>query len=431
MAPIEKINDFLNCFFDTLDINDEVTRSYIRNGIINRYKKYINYYPLVLVNEDTDRNFIIKSSNGYYKLEDFLLNRLFQGLRYIERVDKDIGDMGDYNWRYRIITIAENVIALTLATNEDVTEEIKNTFLKTAIATSFDHELGHALKTRIIGGYQAKLPTEYCRILKIINNLTDLDDEIKSLMITCISMTISPDYLYKKLINNLRHIGNGKYSDMIISPDQLLDGYGERYSTGIVKDKYNNPCFELIDELLQEVESMGFFPIQDYPPIKLSFGSDGNYINVWNMGYMHIMGYGKILTTLLGDKATFQATYIDAEEVFEVFNKQYQDISRNTFLNDYQPIVNIGNHLYYIMRNQNEISYLTLDLFFARCLSQMMMQNISDSNIDDLINLITSLSERLTTNDDSDVCDSLPHNVVFYNLKKRLLEFKKNSNSVK
>lgn len=76
--PIEKINCFLNCFFDSLGISDEEFKTYIRNGIIDRYNKYISSFPIIQADNNTDKNFIIKSNNGYYSLEDFLLNRLFQ-----------------------------------------------------------------------------------------------------------------------------------------------------------------------------------------------------------------------------------------------------------------------------------------------------------------------------------------------------------------
>ncbi len=104
--PIEKINDFLNCYFDTLEIDDETTKNCIKNGIINRYNKYKDYFPVIPVIDDKFENYIIKSDNGYYRLEDFLLNRLFQSLRYISFKSDENAKYCQFDEKTRTIYIA-------------------------------------------------------------------------------------------------------------------------------------------------------------------------------------------------------------------------------------------------------------------------------------------------------------------------------------
>lgn len=438
--PIEKIDDFLNCYFDTLEIKDETIKKSIRNSIINRYNKYKDYCPIVLINNDTDKNFIIRSHNGYYSLEDFLLNRLFQGVRYIESSDRETGNMSEYNWRFRTINIAEDLISSGIMRNSNMPNKNQERFLSTAIDTCLDHELGHALKTQLDDGYQAPLPPRFNMILSILNQSSEIDEKVKLAMPSVLEK-MSPDNYYKNLINNLTGIANGKYASMIISPNQLVAGNSKLHSTGIQIVNSYNKSLDLIDEILQQIESMDFFPIHDYLPMKQSIGINGNYINTFDVGYLHIIGYGKVLELLFGIKNTFQATYLDPTPVFESFNKEYQNIAHEVFFNDLPPIINIGETLCKIRRRENdknyspnEHEYLQLDLFFAKCYSQMIVKRLDSEesvDVESLLDEIAVIQSRLTTNDDENTRNNLPHNVIFNDLKSQLLQLSKPNNKAK
>lgn len=435
---IKKINDFLNCYFDTLGIDDEMTMTCIKNGIINRYNKYIDYFPVISVSDDNFKNYIIKSENGYYKLEDFLLNRLFQSLRYISVKSDENAEFCEYDEKSRTIRIAENSIrkvALSLVNNCSNVD--KKFFFKIVMFTVFDHELGHALKSQFDGGFKVRFDNSKRLLDTLFSTLKDTVGEDKASEIFSsmnFSDYVSADDIYIKLISNFALMSNDKYSTMIIPIEELMDKYS--YSIGSGINKLNSSIkndLTLIDELLQETESMENIHYYDIPQSKLHLGNNGNYINVFYLisGYRFMLGYGKILTSLLGIKDTFQATYLDPNPVLEKFNKQYQSVSQEVFQNELLPFNNICNSLNKIMSNQNEIDYLKLDYFFAKCYNQMIMQKLTEEsslNIESLINEIKSIQMRLTTNDDKFIRNNLPHNVIFNKLKNQLLQSKKPNN---
>ncbi len=436
--PIEKINDFLNCYFDILGIDDETTKTCIKKGIINRYNKYKDYFPVISVDDDNFKNYIIKSDNGYYRLEDFLLNRLFQSLRYISVKSDENAEFCEFDGKSRTIYIAENAIrekALSLVNKW--TDQEKELFLKIIKSTVLDHELGHALKAQFNGGYKVSYDNSKKLLDIVLATLKDTVGEDKAkeiLTFVDFGACISADDIYKKLISNLSKITNGKYSEMILPTDELIDNYSDYIGSGIVKRNLaSERNLTLIDELLQETESMENINRYKIPQSKLYLGNNGNYINVFYFmsGYKFMLGYGKILTSLLGIKDTFQATYLEPSPVLEKFNKQYQSVSQEVFQNDLPPFTNIGNSLQEIMSSRNESDYLQLDLFFAKCYSQMIMPKLtgeSSLNIEPLLNEIASFQMRLTTNDDESVRDNLSHNVIFNRLKSKLLQLSRSGN---
>lgn len=439
--PTEKINDFLNCYFDTLGIDDEMTMTCIKNGIINRYNKYKDYFPAISVNDDNFKNYIIKSDNGYYQLEDFLLNRLFQSLRYISVKSDENTESCEYDEKTRTIYIAVNAMRkVALPKIKNWPDESKEFFLKILMFTVFDHELGHALKSQFDGGYKVRSDNSKRLLDTLLATLKDTmgEDKAKEIFSSMdFSDYISTDDLYKRLMNNLTKISDGKYSVMILSTDKLIENYSFSIGSGI--DKQNSVSekgLTLIDELLQETESMENINCYDIPQSKLQLGNNRNYINVFYLisGYRFMLGYGKILTSLLGIKDTFQATYLDPSHVLEKFNKQYKSVAQEVFQNDLSPFTNIGNSLHKIMSIQNESDYLQLDLFFAKCYSQMIMQKLSEKSsldVESSLDEIASFQMRLTTNDDESVRNNLPHNIIFNNLKSQLLQLSKSNNKAK
>ena len=318
--------------------------------------------------------------------------------------------------------------------------ESKELFLKILTSTVFDHELGHALKTQFIGGYKVRLDNSKVFLDDLLATLKSTvgDDKAKEIFSSMdFSDYISADDIYKRLISNFAKMSNGKYSSIIISVDELIDNYSDSIGSGIDKQNYaSDKNLTLIDELLQETESMDNVNCYNIPQSKFKLGSNGNYINVFYLisGYRFMLGYGKILTSLLGNEGTFQATYLDPSPVLEEFNKQYQSIAQDVFQNDLSPFTNIGNSLHKIMSNQAESDYLQLDLFFAKCYSEMITQKLSvDSSLDveTVLNEIASFQMRLTTNDVESIKNNLPHNIIFNDLRNQLLHLSKSNNKAK
>lgn len=430
--PIDKINELLDCYFETLEIDDETVRTCIRNGIINRYNKYKDSFPVVSVNDDGFRNYIIKSNNGYYQLEDFLLNRLFQGLRYIVENEDENAKICQYAERNRTIYIARMAMikaAMPFIANWE--EKQKDFFIDLLMKTVFDHELGHSLKTQFIDGYKVRQDDAKTIIESLFEALTASLGEKKAKEILSsdnVPLPKSADDIYKELINNLSNISNGKYKSMLITQEELIDNYSHSIGTGINKENYiSKKAIALIDELLQDTEAMENFNLYNTPQSKRIVGNNGNYINDYYIisGYSFMLGYGKILTSILGTKNLFQATYLNPRPVIDEFNNEYQEISNEIFQNDFSPFDNIGNSFQNLRENNDEELYLKLDLFFAKCYSQMITKRLNNNENIDITSIlaeINSIQERLTTNDNEQIRDNLQHNIVLNELKSLLLK---------
>ena len=223
--PYEKINAFLNCYFSILEIDDEKERNCIREAIIKRYDKYKDCFPFISINEDNFQNYAIKSTNGYYPLEDFLLNRLFQSVRYIYDIKDKDAESSFYDEKSRSIGIMADAIDETaqvcLRGWED---ELKEIFIELTIKTVLDHELGHALKTQFSGGFKIREDSSK-RLIEIMRStiLKYLGEEKgqKALTMLDLSNVLSDDDRFKLLLNNLRKLSDN-YSTTIISDDELI-----------------------------------------------------------------------------------------------------------------------------------------------------------------------------------------------------------------
>ena len=431
--PYEKIDAFLNCYFSTLEIDNEQEKNSIREAIIKRYDKYKDCFPFISINEDNFQNYAIKSTNGYYPLEDFLLNRLFQSVRYIFSIKDKDAESSFYNEKSRSIGIMADAIDETAQVYlRGWEDELKEIFIELTIKTVLDHELGHALKTQFSGGFKIRedsskrlMEIMYSTILKYLGEEKGKEAFSK----LDFSEMLSDDDRFKVLLNNLRKISDN-YSTTIISDDELIEEYSTAKESGIKKESYlGKKCITLIDELLQETESMEIIDLYKIPQNRLRIGNNGNYINVFFLlsDYKFMHGYGKILTSLLGNKGTFQATYLNPSPVLERFDSEYQDISQEVFANGLSPMTNIGESLVKLKASKDEDTYLLLDVFFAKCYRKMIMQKLNDDStldIDSIINEIESFQIRLTTNDDEQIRNNLPHNIVFEELKKILLQLK-------
>ncbi len=428
--PYEKINAFLECYFSTLEITDEDEKNTIREAIIKRYNKYNDSFPYISEKEDPFKNYVIKSKNGYYSLEDFLLNRLFQSIRYIDKDEEE----SCYTEKSRSIKIALTAIdekARVILKDWD-DDQIKEFFIKLTLKTVLDHEIGHALKTQFGGGYKIREDSSKRFIDILYSEITKILGEEKgqeAIAKLDFSKMLTDDERFKRLLNNLKEQA-GNYSTAIISEDELIDDYSYSNGSGIKKDYYlQDDYITLIDELLQETESMEMIDLYKIPQSKMIIGNKGNYINVYFLlsDYKFMHGYGKILESLLGNKDTFQATYLNPCEVLERFDREYKDISFEVFANTSSPITNIGETLATLKNNKDESSFLLLDLFFAKCYKKMIMKRINENSnldIDSIINEIESFQIRLTTNDNEEIKNNLPHNIVFNELKEILFQLR-------
>lgn len=430
----EKIEDFLNCYFDVTGIDDKKIRECIKNGVINRINTYNKYFPNISIEDDDYKYYAIKSINGYYSLEDFMLNRLFQGLRQIVIKDDENSKYCEYAADSRTIYISYDAIRKFIFANiNNLSDEIKEKFFDIIILTVFDHELGHTLKTQFKDGYKVKKDNSKIITDVLYSKLKELfGKEEANKVISTISNNsslVSADDMYIKLLEELSTIKDGKYAPIILKPNQLQEEYSSLVGVGLEKSSHKLDLI-ILDELLQETESMNNINIFKVPQGKKVLGASGNYINYFHFlsYYSPVIGYGKIINSLLGKKGTFYVTYLNPDNVFNEFNQLYSNISEEIFENDMSALENITNSLNRIMKTKSEEEYLKLDLFFSKCYDLMISDKISQGTINDIqfvIDEIESFKIRLTCNNDEIVNNNLPHNCIFNGLINKLLELKK------
>ena len=429
-----KTNDLLDCYFETMGISDKKIITYIKNGISNRINKYSNFFDTISLSDDNYQNYPIKSEDGHYTLEDFLLNRLFQGLRNITFRKDTSTTSCEYTPKNRTIYFSQEMITKNILTKiEKFPNELKSMFVDIILATVFDHELGHALKTQFQGGYKLRadnLQKMQETLLSILQSSLGNEKALDIFSSLSSNKVMSSDDLYIKLLENLSTIKNGQYASMILNPNELIDAYSYDIGTGI--DKNNNTKekkLTYLDEILQEVESMDNNEFYEIPQAKINIGNNGNYINAFHLfsGYNPILGYGKALALLLGIEDTFRATYLNPSPIFNKFNNKYKDISQEIFQNDLSPITNINESLNKIISTKDEEEYLRLDLFIAKCYELKINTIISKNTNEDkdkIMKDIESIQQRLTINDNQNINDNLPHNRIFNRLK---LKFKQST----
>ncbi len=426
--PIDKIKDllecYLECYFEDEEIDNEI-RWCIENSIIKRYNKYKDVFPEVSSQQDTFKNYILKSKNGMYRLEDFLLNRLFLSVRDIVMDESQSA----FDGRCHMILFRKNSIRSNSESMlERLDEDLKKGTILLTLDTFLDHEIGHALKAGYKGGYKVQYDKTREAFLKVLKNYLG-EENAKSFLDS--KWVSELDLSYINLINRIKEKSNGKYASFVISPNELSDENAFFIGSGINTDIGSGSLagLLLIDELLQETESMDNTGIYLMKQGKEVLSDSGNYRNIFHAisGYRNILGYGGILTALLGKKRVFQATYLHSREPLEEFNKEYYDLSREVFKNDLTPIENIGESFKKLISRIDEDEYLLLDYFFTKCYSQMIMKRIkiNDSlDIDHILNEIEQFQMRLTTNDDEASRNKLSHNVVFNELKNMLCQLR-------
>lgn len=237
---LEKINNFLTCYFDTMGFSNEQIKSYIRNGILDRYNTYKDVFPTIPIEADGYKNYVIKSSIDYYNLEDFLLNRLFQSLRNVFIKDNENADSSAYSSKNRTIYFSEAAIKTNIFNKlQNWPNELKEKYANIILKTVFDHELGHALKTKFSDGYKTRTDNNQIfleELFKALEKIVGKEKATEVISTSNISTLKSSDDLYKDLLNNLSTIQNCKYSSSILNPTELIDEYSTEIGSGIKKE---------------------------------------------------------------------------------------------------------------------------------------------------------------------------------------------------
>lgn len=412
----QKINDFINVYGELLGLdksNDEhhLIFDYLKNTIYRRAKKYEDIK--IPVSMDNNENYIIKPTNNEWNIEDLLLNRLFLGLRQINMHSFDAyqtGSIADYTGAYGELYFSFEGCYKVYKDFYNTQEDIVNSIFKT-----FNHEIGHALKTQYSGGYKFK---------------TYRNDNEKN-------------NLYVELIDRLKTLDNGKYRNEI--NDRIIDEEIEKEKTGIngLKDGYifNQEMYAMsfIDEMMNEDEAIELSKkasIQKYTRLfdKEGKNKSGYYLNVPNKasGYCKFYGIGVQLKYLLGKNKCFEIQYGNSDKVLEQFDKHFQDISDEMFGKDkFTPSKVIYYNNITIDKDGRTYEYfLESNLFLAKCYEKRLKDFLSYNNYDEktldkILKEIDEMYNYTTHHINKEIDDKLEHLVIYKKLKELILTKKK------
>ena len=422
---MSKIDDFVNIWAKSINLEKDNVIKMIKYDIIRRCRMYGGIYPTISVEDDDCKAYIIKPTNGKYSLEDFLLNRLMLGIRGVYfSPDYMLADRSaaEYVSYYKSLNIDTNAMFNFLSSNGFSKEDISAILIKT-----IGHELGHCFKTSFTDGYKA-LPGSFYE-----GAASGWQNDI-----------------YKQLIDNLRSFENGKYADLVITKDELIEKYSEVKKTGI-KDSEKTHYYaqlEFIDELFNEGEALDLYGAKKQGEQGLrddegNISSSGNYVDVYNFdcGYSTFTAYYPILKTLIGNN--FYTEYISSVKAFETFDTEYKDIFMEEYkeiydtdqLDELTPTVILQAEFLKLIKNRyNEKITLTLDKVLARCFEKKVddlleRKNgiLSGKSSDNILNMISVFKSKMTKNADEEKHNSLPHIVVFSRTESKVKNAKQQS----
>lgn len=414
-----KVYELISCYFKTNIIPTEKYKEYITLGIINRYYMYKDVYPKISTSEDSFTSYAIKDNNGYYNLEDFLLNRLFNNLKKVYINHDPNANTNYYQTRNKAIYFTHDALSKYIVDIPDIPDNI-NEYIKKYfnmfIAQVFDHELGHALKIKCSNGISIYHDNRNL----LYEKLSDVLEKNKIELLEDISLERikSDNEIFMDILHDLRTIYNNKYNNIIKNDNEI------NFNVGL--NNMSLQKYEYINELFQEVESRYNMNSFDEPNCKKFISVKGSYLNITRpfSVYSAIYNYGDIMLSLIGLKDFFQINYLDSTKVLQKFNKDYKRISKSIFNNNLSAINNINITLEKIINNQLEKDYLKLDLFLTKCYEQkideILKSKISIEKIDKLIIDTSNIISKLTLNKST----QLEHTVILKNILNKLI-FKK------
>lgn len=411
----EKISDFIDIWANTIGLRDITYINIIKSDIYKRYIMYKDVAPYISVNQDSCDAYIIKPIDGKYSLEDFLLNRLMLGLREIDISGALEGNSGEYTADYKSLDISIEVINKYVDDKSKRHIGLKGKNSK-IVTKTFEHELGHCVKSRYTNGCSAPLGGGR-----------------------------GQDEIYRNLVRNILSYKNGKYANMIKNVSELnFEETSKKIKTGIgdSKKRYEYDYrFSFLDELLNESESLLLTNSNEVHEIGYLVDDNNrisgsrNYVNIYNYlsGYRSFTGYGDILRALIGKKDLFYAEYISSEEILEKFNEEYSDIAKEVFNVDTKKIPPLKcifilcSDLIDHKKAFNEEIMLSLDLFFAKCYEKKINKQLFENDkkpgqetCNEILNEIELFQQKLTRNPDEEKMKALEHNIIFNNIKNKI-----------
>lgn len=409
---IQKINDYIDAYSRAIELPDDY-KKILKELMPRIIEKYSKTRSSVSVKEDDYTRYVIKPVNGEYSIEDFFLNRL---MRNVWSIGSSAKAKGNYRADSMCIQIDDSKLETQLVGKIDNPganfEEICEIARKKVIM----HEFEHALQTQFNGE---------C-----------LDFRYRS--------------AYKRIIEEVSKINNGKYAKSIHSYDEINDpeygnfetcvhlGLDYHYPTRKDIITYSDVAGRVnLNEIFNETEAIEMAGARaqtqhTYP--------NGVYYIIRNRESSNypITSYGNILKNLIGDELTFTGMYLNPEELFKTFNAKYNDVFQTMYETDKDAWQILIEQLKLIKDNKNndKVNYSLnqkLQETLARCLEKDIDNELQkgNANTELLKKKIVQFRVEALTADDKEIRSKLRHFAILKSLKEKVeLAYQKQQKSV-
>ena len=392
---IEKIFDILDCFAKQTGLKKE-DNFILKNLICGLTYKYSKEFEYVTDEEDDYNKYIIKSVDGKYLLEDFLLNRLMRNLWNVTYDDS----ITDYTY---------DIDNLTLNINEKM---IEKAIKKIPNADSLTKEL-----TR------QKIKIQYFETIlqtRVING----------------KITAWKFKKYKDIIDEIDRYKEGKYHDLLNDFEKIIaknskDDDEYVISTGLYyydeEEGINTyrTVKGLIDvnQILVESEAIDLVNIDKIQTYKVFKGTNNYYqIRDEESEFKDILNYAYLIRILLGNETTFKGLFINPSKLFATFCERYNDIFEEEYgsksANAWELLL---KSIRKIRENDLEEDHLKLANALALCLERKIEYNLDGTNNIELKKELNTFEEDCLWNDDPLKRQELNYVRIFDRIGKKII----------
>lgn len=403
---IEKINDFIDAYSRALELKPRYTRA-LKELLPKLIQKYSQQIQKISDKQDDYDGYIIKPDNGKYSIEDFFLNRLMRNVLSIQvnNIPGD-NDKGGYHAGAECISFNPSLILRQLdgklPENMAGLDQIKETAAKKVIM----HEFEHALQTQLKRGNGVQHPSD--------------------------------QRIYKKIIDEILKIKNGKYKDKI----QTFDEIARRPSTnkmvkhnGLISSSYSSSIIGNTNEIFNETESLEMAGSKVQARVTYA---DGSYFPIRNAesSNKNITNYGDFIKILVNPKSTFIGMYIEPEMMFKTFNSQYGDIFKEAYGNEKKAWDNLMEQINKIKSTNAKQDHLMLQTILAKCLDKKVEQTIqagklTPENLPQIQSAIMTFENNMISHKDKNVRDGLEHIQILESISEKVRQFDRSGPGLK
>jgi len=407
---IEKINDFIDIYSNTLDLSEEHS-NILRELIPSLVEKYKDISPNITTQQDDYDKYVIKPKNGEYSMEDFFLNRLMRNVWGVEST-LTASSKGNYDSTTKKIEFNEEKIKRQLSKVLDTSRKDFDELDSNARKKVKMHEFEHSLQTRFDKG----VPNYFLKAH------------------------------YSKLIEQIKSFKGGKYANEIISIEEIEKLNSPQkaencltsgiHCTSEYKPKHGDTYRDLINgednlnEIFNETEALEMAKCEKMQTARLY--EDGSYYPIRNeeSSNSDITNYGNLLKTLIGEKETFIGMYFEPDRMFKIFNERYDDIFQKDFGNHKSAWANVVEQINQIKATNRQENHLKLQTTLAKCLEKRIDKTIDEKDAKALAKDVMSFRENCIWSKDKNVRDNLEHCQILGSLKERIEEKAKQENKI-